>query len=424
MADGSTPIASARRLEEARAQAYATPLDQFHVGNPDLFLTDSHWPWFERLRAEDPVHYCPESEFGPYWSVTKYNDIMEVDTNHAVFSSDARRGGITIRDARPDLRRPSFIAMDPPLHDAQRKVVSPVVAPHNLAAMEPIIRERAAKILDELPIGETFNWVDRVSIELTTQMLATLFDFPFEERRKLTHWSDIATSIPYPGGLVETEEQRQAELAECLNAFLVLWNERVNVPPRGDLVSMLAHGESTRHMTHDEYLGNLILLIVGGNDTTRNSISGGLMALNQHPEEYQKLRDNPDLIPNMVPEIIRYQTPLAHMRRTAVTDYELGGKTIRAGDKVVMWYVSGNRDETMIDNPGAFIIDRPRPRQHLSFGFGIHRCVGNRLAEMQLRIVWEEILKRWTFVEVVGEPRRVRSSFVKGYETLPVRISA
>jgi cytochrome P450 len=428
MADGSPIIAAdeesrSQGAREAREKAYATPIEDFHVGDPELFRTDSHWPWFERLRAEEPVHWCKDSEFGPYWSVTRFNDIMAVDTNHAVFSSDAALGGITIRDARTDLRRPSFIAMDPPRHDAQRKVVSPVVAPHNLAVMEPIIRERAGKILDELPVGETFDWVDRVSIELTTQMLATLFDFPFDERRKLTHWSDVATTLPIKGGLVETEEERQAELAECLNTFLGLWNERVNAPPRGDLVSMLAHGESTRNMTHDEFLGNLILLIVGGNDTTRNSISGGLLALNQNPDEYRKLRGNPDLIPNMVPEIIRYQTPLAHMRRTAVADYELGGKTIRKGDKVLMWYVSGNRDESAIENPDAFIIDRARPRQHLSFGFGIHRCVGNRLAEMQLRVVWEEILKRWDFVEVVGEPRRVRSSFVKGYETLPVRIA-
>jgi cytochrome P450 len=423
MADGSPIIADSQKARAAREQAYATPIEDFHVGDPELFRTDTHWPWFERLRAEDPVHWCKDSEFGPYWSVTRFNDIMAVDTNHAVFSSDAGLGGITIRDARMDLRRPSFIAMDPPRHDAQRKVVSPVVAPHNLAAMEPIIRERAGKILDELPVGETFDWVDRVSIELTTQMLATLFDFPFDERRKLTHWSDVATTLPIKGGLVETEEERQVELAECLNTFLGLWNERVNAPPRGDLVSMLAHGESTRNMTHDEFLGNLILLIVGGNDTTRNSISGGLLALNQNPEEYRKLRENPDLIPNMVPEIIRYQTPLAHMRRTATADYELGGKTIRNGDKVLMWYVSGNRDESAIEDPDAFIIDRARPRQHLSFGFGIHRCVGNRLAEMQLRVVWEEILKRWDFVEVVGEPRRVRSSFVKGYETLPVRIA-
>jgi cytochrome P450 len=418
MADGSGKIA-----DEARATAWSIPLEDFNPGDPELFRTDSHWPYFERLRAEAPVHWCRDSEFGPYWSVTRYNDIMAVDTNHQVFSSEAALGGITIRDARPDLRRPSFIAMDPPRHDVQRKTVSPIVSPGNLQQMEPIIRERACRILDSLPIGETFDWVDRVSIELTTQMLATLFDFPFEDRRKLTRWSDVATSMPMPGGLVETEEARQAELMECLAYFTRLWNERVNEPPRGDLVSMMAHGEATRSMSPDEYLGNIILLIVGGNDTTRNSLTGGVLALNQNPDQYEKLRANPDLITSMVPEIIRWQTPLAHMRRTAVEDVELGGQLIRKGDKVVMWYVSGNRDDSIIDSPDAFIIDRERPRQHLSFGFGIHRCVGNRLAELQLRIVWEEVLKRWRHVEVMGEPRRVRSSFVKGYETLPVRIT-
>jgi len=413
MADGAANM---------RSLAYSTPLEDLNPGDPDLFLHDAFWPYFERLRREQPVHWCKDSEFGPYWSVTRYQDIMAVDTNHAVFSSDAALGGITIRDARPDLRRPSFIAMDPPKHDVQRKTVSPIVAPQNLALMEPIIRERAGKILDELPVGETFDWVDRVSIELTTQMLATLFDFPFEERRRLTRWSDVATALPMPGGIVDTEEQRQAELMECLACFTQLWNERVNEPPRGDLVSMMAHGEATRDMTPDEYLGNIILLIVGGNDTTRNSISGGLYALNRFPAQYDKLRANPDLIASMVPEIIRWQTPLAHMRRTALEDTQIAGQAIRKGDKVVMWYVSGNRDETAIEDPEAFIIDRERPRQHLSFGFGIHRCVGNRLAELQLKIVWEEILKRFRHIEVVGEPKRVRSSFVKGYETLPVRI--
>ena len=419
MADGASTI-----RDEARARAWSTPLEDFHPGDPDLFRTDTHWPYFERLRKEAPVHWCRDSEFGAYWSVTRYDDILAVDTNHQTFSSEAALGGITIRDARADLRRPSFIAMDPPKHDVQRKTVSPIVAPANLARMEPIIRERAGRILDELPIGETFDWVDRVSIELTTQMLATLFDFPFEERRKLTRWSDIATTLPGPGGLVATEEERQAELMECLAYFTGLWNERVNQPPAGDLISMMAHGEATRNMTPDEYLGNVILLIVGGNDTTRNSISGGVLALNQNPAEYEKLRADPSIIPNMVPEIIRWQTPLAHMRRTALADVELGGQTIRKGDKVVMWYVSGNRDEAAIPDPESFRIDRERPRQHLSFGFGIHRCVGNRLAELQLKIVWEEILKRFRHVEVVGEPRRVRSSFVKGYETLPVRITA
>ena len=409
-------------LDAARHAAQATPLDNFDIANQERFEHDTIWPYFERLRREDPVHYTAQSEYGPYWSITRYEDIMAVETNHEVFSSE---GSISIFDPDEDFHLPMFIAMDPPKHDQQRKVISPIVSPFNLAAMEPIIRERAAVILDELPIGEPFDWVRRVSVELTTQMLATLFDFPFDERRKLTYWSDVATALPIAGGLVETEEQRQDVLVnQCLATFLELWNQRVNVPPAGDLVSMLAHGEATRNMTPDEYLGNIILLTVGGNDTTRNSISGGLLALNQNPAQYQKLRDHPELIPSMVPEIIRWQTPLAHMRRRALSDFELGGKQIKAGDKVVMWYVSGNRDEEAIENPEAFIIDRARPRQHMAFGFGIHRCVGNRLAEMQLRIVWEEVLRRFPLVEVVEEPRRVLSSFVKGYEYMAVRIPA
>jgi len=418
MSDGSIDLA-----KDARAQAYATPLDQIDVSNPELFRTDTHWPYFERLRKEAPVHYCEDSLFGAYWSVTKYKDIMEVDTTHQVFSSEAHLGGITLRDFDEDFVLPMFIAMDPPKHDIQRKTVSPIVSPDHLAKLEGTIRERVGMIFDALPRGETFDWVDRVSIELTTQMLATLFDFPWEERRKLTRWSDVATAVE-GSGIIETEEQRRAELLECLDYFTVLWNERVNKEPGNDLISMLAHGEATRNMEPMEYLGNVILLIVGGNDTTRNSITGGLLALNQNPDQYAKLRADPGLITSMVPEIIRWQTPLAHMRRTALADYELGGKTIRKGDKVAMWYVSGNRDEEAIENPNAFIIDRPRPRQHLSFGFGIHRCVGNRLAELQLKIVWEEALKRFPVIEVVGEPRRVYSSFVKGYETLPVSIPA
>ena len=201
-----------------------------------------------------------------------------------------------------------------------------------------------------------------------------------------------------------------------------LWNERVNAEPTGDLISMLAHGPETRNMSPREYFGNVVLLTVGGNDTTRNTISGSVLALNENPDQYKKLRENPDLIPSMVSETIRWQTPLAHMRRRATQDIEFGGKKIKEGDKVVMWYVSGNRDDEVIENPNAYIIDRARPRQHISFGFGIHRCVGNRLAELQLQIIWEEIMKRFPDIQVVEEPKRVYSTFVKGYESMKVVI--
>ena len=405
----------------ARERAYSIPLSEFQPLDPELFRSDTLWPYFERLRAEEPVHHAVHEETGPYWSVTKFNDIMAVDTNHQVFSSEP---AITAFDPEEDFQLPMFIAMDPPKHDQQRKTVSPIVSPHNLANLEPIIRQRAAEILDTIPVGEEFNWVDKVSIELTTMTLAILFDFPWEDRRKLTFWSDVATAVPQPGGIIETDEDRRTALFECVDYFLNLWNERVNAPPKNDLISMLAHGESTRNMDRMEYLGNLILLIVGGNDTTRNTISGSILALNQNPDQYEKLRANPGLIPAMVSETIRWQTPLAYMRRTAKTDFQLRDKSIKAGDKVLMWYVSGNRDEEVIAEPNRYNIERERPRQHLSFGFGIHRCVGNRLAELQLRIIWEEILKRFPVVTVTGEPQRVYSSFVKGYETLPVIIPA
>jgi cytochrome P450 len=408
-------------LDHARIAA-STPLDRLDPSNPAIFRDDAWHPYFARLRREAPVHYTAESMFGPFWSISTYKEIMQCELAHKVLSSDSLHGGITIRDRDKSLRLPMFIAMDPPQHDDQRKVVQPIVAPANLAKLEHMIRERAIRILQGLPRNETFNWVDRVSIELTVAMLATLFDFPQEERRKLSHWSDCATALPMPGGLIESEEQREAVFAEMLGAFMTLWNERVNAEPRPDLISMLAHGEATRNMTPREFMGNLILLIVGGNDTTRNSISGGVLFLNENPGEYDKLRANPGLIETMVPEIIRYQTPLAHMRRTAVADFEIGGKTIREGDKVVMWYISGNRDEAAIEQPDRFIIDRARPRQHLSFGFGIHRCVGNRLAELQLKILWEEILQRFPKIEVVGPAERTYSSFVHGITNLPVRI--
>ena len=421
MDDGSIDVKRA-----AREAAYAMPLAEINPVDPELFRNDTWGPYFERLRKEDPVHWAESGfdDIGGYWSVTKYHDIMAVDTNHEDFSSEPT---IVLPNPDEDFTLPMFIAMDPPKHDVQRKTVSPIVAGPNLAKMEGIIRERAGAILDDCPIGEEFDWVDKVSIELTTMTLATLFDFPWEDRRKLTRWSDVATASPDSGLFSSTdpeiaEQERRMELFECVDYFTRLWNERINAPPKPDLISMLCHGEATRDMDRMEYLGNLILLIVGGNDTTRNTISGSVLALNQNPDQYDRLTADPSCIPSMVSETIRWQTPLAYMRRTAKRDVEMGGRTIREGDKVAMWYVSGNRDEEVIERPNDYWIDRPRVRQHLSFGFGIHRCVGNRLAELQLKIIWEEILKRFPRIEVTGPPKRVLSSFVKGYEHLPVVI--
>ncbi len=403
---------------------YSIPLDEMDPSHPALFLNGTFWPHFERLRNEDPVHFHEDSMFGPYWSVTKYEDIMYVDTHHDLFSSLQKKGGIAlggVPDREDDYSLPMFIQEDPPKHDQQRRVVTPLFMPKSLAELEPLIRERAGNILDNLPRNEEFDWVRYVSVELTAQMLATLFDVPQEDRLKLIEWSDTIQNLADPEQF-ENPDEGFTVLMECLTYFQEYYEARKKEPAKFDLISMLAHDPATNNMSPQELLGNIMLLIVGGNDTTRNSISGGVLALNQNPEQYEKLLQNPAVIKTMVPEIVRWQTPVAHMARTAMQDTEIRGKQIKAGDRVCMWYISGNRDEDAIEDASEFRIDRANPRQHTAFGYGIHRCVGNRLAEMQLTVMWQEIMKRFPKLEVTGEPLGLASSFIHGIRELPVTI--
>jgi len=408
--------------EKPTADARKRPLDTVDVSDPQLYQDDTWQPYFERLRREAPVHFCAESAFGPYWSLSRYRDISDCLVDHVAFSSELGKG-LAIEDQPEGHEDRSFIRMDPPRHAEQRKVVSPIIAPTNLKNMEPLIRQRTQQVLDGLPRNETFDWVEHVSVSLTTMMLATLFDFPFEERAKLTYWSDVAISnINAPDAPFHSHEERHAELTKMAERMAALFQERRKAPPKFDLLSMLAHNPSTRDMPPHEFMGNLVLLIVGGNDTTRNAMSGGLIALNEFPDEYRKLTANPSLVESMVPEIIRYVSPVIHVRRTTVQDVELAGQRIPAGSKVVLWYISGNRDEEALDRPNRLVIDRKKSRQHLAFGFGIHRCVGDRLAELQLRVLWEEVLLRFPKIEVMGEPKRAYSNFLRGIRSLPVRI--
>ena len=401
------------------------PLASIDVSNPRLYQDDVIGAYFARLRKEAPIHYCANSPYGPFWSLTKYKDIVEINADDVRVSSNYELGGHILgydtmfRSHGVDARM--FQSTDPPVHTAQRKAIAPIVARANVRDMEDKIRAICANILDALPLGETFDWVERVSIEMTTQVLAMLFDFPQEKRRLLTRWSDIAVSEP-GFGIVDSWESRRLELEDCFTTFAGLWQERLHGEPRSDLLSLMVHAEGTKNLSPGEFLGNLINLIVGGNDTTRNSLSGGVIALNRYPAQYDKLRADRALIGSMVPEIIRWQTPIAHMARTAVQDFRLGEAAIKTGDRIAMWYISGNRDEDAIAMPEAFIIDRATPRRHLSFGFGTHHCVGYRLAELQLQIAWEEIMQRFSLVEMVAEPTRVCSNVIHGYTALPVRL--
>lgn len=421
--------AAANTPNQDVVSGHEAKLSALNPGRASRFQDDSIGPMFARLRREDPVHFTPDSEYGPYWSVTRWDDIVTVDTDYETFSSTQ---GVALMDqamlqaqlaalGEQPKSAPNLTTMDEPEHGAHRKVLHPTFAPANLAKMSELVRERAGRILDDLPIGEEFDWVERVSKELTAMTLATLLGFPFAQRLKLPYWSDVFVNMPGHGP-VKSWEQKTEAAHECYTAFQALWDERIDGPPGFDLISMLAHNPATRAMPMAQYHSTVIVLTIAGNDTTRNTISGSVYALNKFPDQYAKLRANPELVPSMVSEALRWQSPVAHMSRVATRDVVLGGKLIRRGERVVMWYASGNRDEARIPDADLFVIDRPRAREHMAFGFGIHRCIGNRVAELQITIIWEEILKRFSEVKVVSEPTRTYSAFVRGIETLPVVI--
>jgi len=408
------------------APEIANPLD---VSRAELWSEDRWQEPMRQLRAESPIYHCEDSKFGPYWSVTTYKPIQHIEALPKLFSSSWEYGGITVAgDGVEHLKEgeiplPMFIAMDPPQHTAQRRTVAPAFGPSEIERMRADTQQRTSDLIDTLPIGEPFDWVEKLSIELTTDMLALLFDFPWEERHRLTAWSDALGDIES----FDTTEQRQARTAKAFEmgaAFKELWDRKALNPGPHDLISIMLQSDAMKHMSEHEFMGNLILLIVGGNDTTRNSMSSYAYGLHCFPDERAKLEANhdPELAVNAMHEIIRWQTPLAHMRRTAMEDTELFGHQIKKRDKIALWYASANRDESVFPDGDRIIVDRENARRHLAFGYGIHRCVGARVAELQLTTLISEMQRRRLRVNVLAEPERVHASFVHGYRHMQVEL--
>ena len=403
-----------------------TVFDPIDVSLAELYTEDRWQEPFRKLRANAPIQYVPDSKFGPYWSVSTYKPIVHIEALPKIFSSSFEYGGISIafypdRLLPDEFRQPQFIAMDPPQHTAQRRTIAPAFGPSEVKTMQDEVRQRTAEVLDSLPIGEPFDWVEKLSIELTTGMLAKLFDFPWDERDKLTYWSNMLGDVELvhqEGGIA----RRNKIAMEMAGAFAELWQRKAAGEPGKDLISVMMQSDAMSEMSQEEFIGNLILLIVGGKDTTRNSMSAYAYGLSQFPEERAKLEVDPSLIPNAVSELIRWQTPLSHMRRTVMEDTEFEGVQMKKGDKVVLWYISANRDESVFDDPDSIRVDRENARRHLSFGYGIHRCVGARVAELQLHVLLEEMAKRRLRVDVLEEPERVPACFVHGYKKMMVKL--
>jgi len=406
------------------SSADAAVPDPYDVSIPELYETQTHEPLFEHLRVADPVHFCVCPQRGDHWSITRYKDIAAVERNTDVFSNAYELGGIRLQDQAIgsviEGSTATFISMDPPDHTRYRDMVKPAFGLANLRELEKEIRRRVIELLDRLPRGDSFDWVAEVANELPIQMLATLFAIPQEDRHRLLRWSNVMTGFDDPT-VVGSLAQARAEMREFSDYCLSLWNARAKEPPRPDLVSMLVYGAQSRSLTPQDYVSTMALLTIGGNDTTRNTITGGLYAMHQHPEQLDLMRRNRALIKSAVNEILRWVTPVIHIRRTAKADIGFRGKTIRTGDRVILWYVSGNRDAAVYDRPHTFDVTREGPR-HLSFGYGVHFCVGARLAEMQLKILWEELLERFQQIEVLAPPTRVRSNFLHGMKAMPVRL--
>lgn len=396
-------------------------LDKLDISDIRRFSDGSHLPLFARLRRECPIHFCVDSPFGSYWSITRAEDIQAINADHHRFSSDHN---VIIGDIPKNFRFPAFMVSDPPEHSKWRKAVSPAFSQARLADLAGPCRTHISKLLDGLPMWEPFDWVQQISAELTPWMIAALFDLEQEDAAALIYWSNQLMDIEAEDVTHPRHQGRQEQLKMFESFLHEVSRERQNSPKGSDILSQLVGGPYASEMLGDmaHFMGT-VSLVVGAGETTRSAASAIVVAMNQYPEEWQRLLKEPSLVGNAVQEIIRWQTPLAHMRRTAVEDVDIQGARIQRGDRVVLWYCSGNRDEELFPKGEALDIRRANARKHLSYGYGIHRCIGRHAAEMQLRLLLEEMVSRFSCVELLKAPIRTESNYFAGYDEMMVRLA-
>jgi linalool 8-monooxygenase len=398
--------------------------------DPDLYQARAPHDVFARLRREAPVYWNPEADGPGFWALTRHADIVQVSRQPELFSSAHENGGhrifneneVGLASAGDAAIGVPFISRDPPSHGEYRKFVLPALTPNRLEGIEARISQRCAALLDRIPLGETVDIVPLLSAPLPLLTLADLLGVSFDLEPKLFEWTNAFVGEDDPD-FRKSPEALAATLGEFF-AFTQDLFENRRAQPGLDVATLLANATiDGEPIPFKEFVANLILVLVGGNETTRNSLSHTIAAFAAAPAQWDWVRDDPDRLKTAVREMVRYASPVMHMRRTATADTEIGDQKIARGDKVVLWYIAGNRDEAVFEDPDRFDVARSIV-PHVGFGTGQHVCVGWRLAELQLRVAFQQLAARVKRFDVVAEPRRFRSNFINGLKNLDVKLVA
>jgi cytochrome P450 len=408
-------------------------LESIDVASQEVWERGVPHEEFRLLREHDPVHWHPWPwTGGGFWALTKHADVVAVSKDWETFSS--AEGHIYLWELEPDAleARRSLIETDPPAHSRLRRIVSSAFTPKKVREYETYTRDIAGELLDRAITAGEFDWVAGIAAPLPINVLVSILGVPDEDAPMMieltNHLAEGTSDLPLdPSAYGNTTPLRLLPFNSPASWALFEYGRKIGEErrrnPADDLVSRLVHADvDGDRLTDAEYTNFFQLLVFAGNETTRTGISQGMLALMQHPEEFARLFDDPGLATTAADELVRYATPVLYFRRTAMRDTEIRGVEIRAGDKVVMWYISANYDEEVFDEPYRLDLGR-RPNEYVAFGGGgPHYCLGAFLAQLELRVLLEEIVERRIRFELAGEPKRLRSNFVNGVESMPVRV--